>query len=135
MFSLVLEVFFALFLSNVWLDAIDVYLCRESVCDAITLSCPSSRPVAQTMGDNAGTSPSDLFPQLGANWQQRPPGPALIRTILTSSSHPAPHQCSDSAEEWIRPGGKHQPRHNSTTLCASGAFVCMHLQHDNCLAI
>ena len=61
------------------------------------------------MGNNAGTSLSDLFPQLGANWQQLPPGPALICRIHTSYSHHAPHQCSDSAEEWIRPGAKHPP--------------------------
>ena len=27
--------------------------------------------------------------------------------IQTSSSHHAPHQCSDSAEEWIKPGSNH----------------------------
>ena len=42
--------------------------------------------------------------------QQRPPTPALIGRIHTSSSHHAPHQCSDSAEEWIRPGSNHPPR-------------------------
>ena len=30
------------------------------------------------MGDNAWTSPSDLFQQLLANWEKQPPGPALI---------------------------------------------------------
>ena len=87
-------------LLNGLLDAIDVYLCRESVCDAITLSCPSSRPVAQTMGDNAGTSPSDLFPQLGANWQQRPPGPALVLRLDAARSHaiqvPYPRFCLEA---------------------------------------
>ena len=29
------------------------------------------------------------------------------RRIHTSFSHHAPHQCSDSAEEWIRPGSSH----------------------------
>ena len=101
---------FFMVLSNRLLDAIDGYLSLDLICNPITLSCPSSRPVAQKMGDNIGTSPSDLFQQLVANWQQRPEPPALIRRIHTNSSHPAPHQCSDSAEEWIRPVGKHQPR-------------------------
>ena len=40
----------------------------------------------------------------------RPETPALIRRIHTSSSHHTPHQCSDSAEEWIRPGSNHPLR-------------------------
>ena len=94
---------------------------RELICNAITLSCPSSRPVAQKMGDNSGTSPSDLFQQLRAKRQQRPETPVLICRIHTSSSHHAPHQCSDSAEEWIRPGGKHQPRRKTAPPATSVA--------------
>ena len=74
------------------------------------LSCTPSGPVAQNSRDNSGTRPLDQFRQLGAKWQQRPPGPALISRIHTSSGHHAPHQCSDSAEEWIRPGSNHPPR-------------------------
>ena len=71
------------------------------------LSCTTSRPVAQKTRDNSGTSPSGLFLQLRAKWQQRPETPALISRIHTSSSHHTPHQCSDSAEEWIRPASNH----------------------------
>ena len=39
----------------------------------------------------------------------------LISRIHTSSSHHAPRQCSDSAEEWIRPGANHPPRRKTTT--------------------
>ena len=38
------------------------------------------------------------------------------RRIHTSFSHHAPHQCSDSAEESIRPGSNHQPRHRTAPL-------------------
>ncbi|ABB34862.1 hypothetical protein Syncc9605_1105 [Synechococcus sp. CC9605] len=62
------------------------------------------------MRDSSGTSPSDLFQQLGAKWQQWPETPALISRIHTSSCHHAPHQCSDSAEEWIRPAANHPLR-------------------------
>ena len=71
------------------------------------LSCTSFSPIAQKLRDKSGTSPSDLFLQLGAKWQQRPETPALISRIHTSSSHHAPHQCSISAEEWIRPEANH----------------------------
>ena len=67
-------------------------------------------PVAQKTRDNSRTSPSDLFLQLGAKWQQRPETPVLISRIHTSSSHHAPHQCSDFTEEWLRPGANHPPR-------------------------
>ena len=73
-------------------------------------SCTLLIPVAQNSRDNSGTSPSDLFLQLIAKWQQRPETPALIRRIHTSSSHHAPHQCSDSAEEWIKPRSNHPLR-------------------------
>ena len=56
------------------------------------------------MRDNSGISHSDRFQQLSAKRQQRPETPALISRIHTSSSHHTPHQSSDSAEEWIRPG-------------------------------
>ena len=65
-------------------------------------SCTPSSPIAQKTRDNSGTSPSNLLLRLRAKWQQRPETPALIRRIHTSSSHHTPHQCSDSAEEWIR---------------------------------
>ena len=78
---------FFMVLSIRLLDFIDGYLSRELICNAITLSCPSSRPVAQKTGDINGTSPSDLFQQLLANWQQRPPGPALIRRFGAVCSH------------------------------------------------
>ena len=74
------------------------------------LSCTPSGPVAQNSRDNSGTSPSDLFLQLGAKWQQRPETSALIRRIHTSSSHLALPQSSNSAEEWIRPGSNHPLR-------------------------
>ena len=37
------------------------------------------------MRDNSGTTPSSLFQQLGANWQQRPVLPALVfrRDVLS----------------------------------------------------
>ena len=68
------------------------------------------------MRDSSETSPSHLFQQLGANWQQRPETPALIRRIHTSSSHHTPHQCSDSAEEWIRPEANHPLRPRTAPL-------------------
>ena len=67
-------------------------------------SCTPSSPIAQKTRDNSGTSPSNLLLRLRAKRQQRPETPALIRRIHTSSSHHAPHRCSDSAEEWIKPG-------------------------------
>ena len=70
-------------------------------------SCTSFTPVAQKMRDNSGTSPSNLFLQLKTEWQQRPETPALIRRIHTSSSHHTPHQCTDSAEEWVRSEANH----------------------------
>ena len=73
-------------------------------------SCTPSSPIAQKTRDNSRTSPSDLFQELGTKWQQRPETPVLIRRIHTSSSHHTPHQCSDSAEEWIRPGSNHPLR-------------------------
>ena len=45
----------------------------------------------------------DLFLQLRIKWQQRAETPTLINRIHTSSSHHTVHQCSNSAEEWIRP--------------------------------
>jgi len=48
-------------------------------------------------------------------WQQRPETPALIRRIDPSSSHHAPHQCSDSAEEWIKPASNHPPRRRTAS--------------------
>ena len=74
------------------------------------LSCTPSGPVAQNSRDNSGTSPSDLFLRLIAERQQQPETPALIRRIHTRFSHHAPHRCSDSAEEWIRPGSNHPLR-------------------------
>ena len=71
------------------------------------LTCTHSCPVAQKTRDNSWTSPSDHSIQQGSEWQQRPLGPVLISGIHTSSSHHAPHQCSDSAEKWIRPGSTH----------------------------
>ena len=74
-------------------------------------NCTPVIPVAQNSRENSGTSPSsDLLPELKGKWQQRPETPALIRRIHTSSSHHTPHQCSDSAEKWIRPGSNHPPR-------------------------
>ena len=73
-------------------------------------NCTPVIPVTQRSRDNSGTSPSDVLPQLIAKWQQRPETPALISRHHTSSSHDATHQCSDSAEEWIRPGSNHPLR-------------------------
>ena len=73
-------------------------------------SCTPSSPIAQKTRDNSGTSPSNLLLRLRAKRQQRPETPALIRRIHTSSSHHTPHQCSDSAEEWIRTESNHTPR-------------------------
>ena len=58
--------------------------------------CPQNHLIAPNSGDNSGTSPSDLFLQLRAKWQQRPETPALIRRIHTSSSHHTLSQRSDS---------------------------------------
>ena len=77
------------------------------------LNCSTLPSVAPKTRDNSGTSPSDLFQQLKAKRQQRPETPALIRRIHTSSSHLAPHQCSDSAEEWIKPGSNQPLRHRT----------------------
>ena len=71
------------------------------------LNCSMLPSVAPKTRDNSGTSPSDLFQQLKAKWQQRPETPVLISRIHTSSSHHTPHRCSDSAEEWIRPESNH----------------------------
>ncbi len=76
----------------------------------LPVSCTPLIPVAQNPRDKSGTSPSDLFRQLIAKWQQRPETPALIRRIQTSSSHHTPHQCSDSAAEWTVPGLNHPAR-------------------------
>ena len=73
-------------------------------------SCTPLIPVAQNSSDNSGTSPSNPFQKQRTKWQQRPETPALICRIHTSSSHLAPHQCSDSAEEWIRPASNHPLR-------------------------
>ena len=80
------------------------------------LSCTSFSPIAQKLRDKSGTSTSDLFLQLETKWQQRPETPALIRRIHTSSSHHTPDQCSDSAEESIRPGSKHPLRPRTAPL-------------------
>ena len=63
-------------------------------------SCTPSNSVAQNSRDISGTSPSGLFLQQEARWQQRPPRPALVSRIHTSFSHHAPHQCCDPGEEW-----------------------------------
>ena len=73
-------------------------------------SCTPLIPVAQNPRDKSGTSPSHLLQQLRPKWQQRPETPVLISRIHTSSSHYGPHQCSDSAEEWIRPASNHPLR-------------------------
>ena len=78
---------FFMVLSIRLLDFIDGYLSRELICNAITLSCPSSRPVAQKTGDINGTSPSDLFQQLVANWEKQPPGPLLIIRLDAVCNH------------------------------------------------
>ena len=80
------------------------------------LSCTSFSPIAQKLRDKSGTSTSDLFLQLGTKWQQRPETPVLISRIHTSSSHHTPHQCSDSAEEWIRPASNHPLRPRTALL-------------------
>ena len=66
--------------------------------------------VAQKTLDNSGIWPLKPLQSNIARWQQRPETPTLISRIHTSSSHHAPRQCSDSAEEWIRPGSNHPPR-------------------------
>ena len=48
------------------------------------LSYKGSIPIAQNPRDNSGTSPSDLFQQWGAYWQQRPETSALILGIHRS---------------------------------------------------
>ena len=70
----------------------------------------TSQPNCTKFQRELSDKPSNRFQQLRARWQQRPETPALISRIHTSSSHHAPHQCSDSAEEWIRPGSNHPPR-------------------------
>ena len=64
------------------------------------LSCTPSGPVAQNSRDNSGTSPSDLFQQLEAKWQQRPPRPALISRFGAGCSHsvlvPYPRFCPET---------------------------------------
>ena len=75
---------------------------RDSSCRAgfkrgqLPGSCTPLVLVAQNPRDNSGTSPSDLFLQIRAKWQQRPETPVLVSRIHTSSSHHARHQCSDS---------------------------------------
>ena len=73
-------------------------------------NCTPLIPVAQNSRDKSGTSPSDLFLQQRAKWQQRPETPTLISRIHTSSSHHTPHQYGDSAEEWISSGANHPPQ-------------------------
>jgi len=80
-----------------------------------SLTRTPSSPIAQNPGKNSGTSPSDRFLQLRTNWQQRPETPALISRIHTSASHHIPDQCSDSAEESIRPRANHPPRRHELT--------------------
>ena len=72
-------------------------------------SCTPLIPVAQKTRDNSGTSPSNRLHQLGLERQQRADTLTLIRRIHTRSSHHAPHQCSDSAEEWIMPMANSHP--------------------------
>ena len=88
-----------------------------------SLRCTSFSPIAQKLRDKSGTSTSDLFLQLETKWQQRPETPALIRRIHTSSSHHTPHQCSDSAEEWIRPASNHPLRRR--TAPPATQVVCL----------
>ena len=58
-------------------------------------NCPQNHLIAQNSRDNSGTSPSDLFRQLIAKWQQRPPGPALdFRRDALSCTQIALHNCS-----------------------------------------
>ena len=70
----------------------------------------------KTEGQIRDKPPSDLFLQLETKWQQRPETPSLIRRIHTSSSHHTPHRCSDSAEEWIKPGSNHPLRPRTAPL-------------------
>ena len=51
------------------------------------ITSPQSGPVAQITRDNSGTSPLDLFLQLGAKWHQWPPGPALVVRLDSGSNH------------------------------------------------
>ena len=71
------------------------------------LNCTQLRLEAQISRDNLGTSRSNRFQLLIFERQQRPPGPVLISGIHSSSSHQAPHLCSDSAAEWIWPEADH----------------------------
>ena len=61
-----------------------------------------------------------LFSELisGQLWslEQLQETPVLISWIHTSSSHHTPDQCSDSAEESIRPGSKHPLRPRTAPL-------------------
>ena len=91
-------------------------------------SSPQSRPVAQNPRANSGII---LLNQLQSNspkWQQRPETPALISRIHTSSSHHAPHQCSDSAEEWIRPVANHPTRRLELTASVHASSLSLRLQ-------
>ena len=56
---------------------------------------------------------------MGAKWQQWPSGPALIRRIHTSSSHHAPHQCSDYANNH---GSSIGSREKSTRIAGIQVF-------------
>ena len=89
----------------------------------LPVSCTPLIPVAQNPRDKSGTNPSDLFLQLISSWQQRPETPALIRRIHTSSSHHTPHQCSDSAEEWIKPGSNHPLRSRTAQAATPVAAI------------
>ena len=94
-------------------------------------NCTPVIPVAQNSTENSGTSPSsDLLPELKGKWQQRPETSALIRRIHTSSSHHSPHQCSVSAEKWIRPGSNHPSRRRTapptTPVDASSTEILVH---------
>ena len=51
------------------------------------ITSPQSGPVAQITRDNSGTSPLDLFLQLGAKWHQWPPRPALVVRLDAGSNH------------------------------------------------
>jgi len=53
-------------------------------------SCTPLIPVAQNSRDNSGTSPSNLFLQLIAKWQQRPETPVLVDTTIHCQTFRAP---------------------------------------------
>ena len=86
-----------------------------------SLNCTCKYQTAAAVGDTRGTNTPDPSYSKGLKKHQRPATPALIHRIHTSSSHHTPHQCSDSAEAWIKTGAIHQNRRRTAIPTTTGA--------------